>query len=130
MVARGLTLVETIVATSLLALVLLALLNLLPASLASMRRAEHQLRAEQIAQEHLEKVRELPFEKLALGPFNPAPAVETAGGVRFTPALEIYALPGSDPNLLRRLRVSVTWEFQGRHHQMSQETYRAHVRRP
>jgi len=130
MVGRGLTLVETIVATSLLALVLLALLNLLPASLASMRRAEHQLRAEQIAQEHLEKVRELPFEKLTLGLLNPAPAAETASGVSFTPAVEIYALPGSDPDLLRRVRVKVSWEFRGRHHQLSQETYRAHVRRP
>lgn len=128
--SRGLTLGETIIASCLLGLVMLAVFNLFPASLFAMRQAEQQIRADQLAQEILETTRHKPFEQLSVGRPDPGPAPEEAAGVRFTPTLEIYQVAGADPDLILRLRVSVQWKFRGRDLRVSQETYRTHVRRP
>lgn len=128
--SRGLTLGETIIASCLLGLVMLAVFNLFPASLFAMRQAEQQIRADQLAQEILETTRQKPFEQLIVGRPDPQPAPEEAAGVRFTPTLEIYQVAGADPDRIVRLRVSVQWKFRGRDLRVSQETYRTHVRRP
>jgi Tfp pilus assembly protein PilV len=128
--SQGLSLGETIIASCLLGLVILAVFNLFPASLFAMRQAEQQIRADQLAQEILETTRQKPFEQLAVGRPDPQPGAEEAAGVRFTPTLQIYQVAGADPDLLLRLRVSVDWKFRGRDQHVFQETYRSHVRRP
>ena len=124
------SLAETILASCILGLVVLAIFNLLPGSLLAMRQAEHQIRAQQLAQELLEKTRERPFEELLVGRPTPQPLPEDAAGVTFTPALEIYQIPATDPDLIKRIRVTVDWRFRGMTRQVSQETYRVYVRRP
>lgn len=126
----ALTLAETIIASCLLGLVVLAIFNLLPASLMTMRQAEHQIRADQIAQEALEIHRQLPYENLAVGMPATQPAPVTEAGVTFRPALEIYQVPSTNVDRILRIRVVVEWRFRGLTKRVSQETYRANVRRP
>lgn len=126
----GLTLAETIIASCLLGLVVLAIFNLLPTSLMAMRQAEQQIRADQIAQETLELARQLPYEDLAVGMPAPQPAAVHEAGVVFTPAVEIYQVSGTQVDEILRIRVVVDWRFRGLDKRVSQETYRANVRRP
>ena len=127
---RGLTLIETIIASCLLGLVILGVFTLLPSSLIAVRSAEHRIRADSLAQEWLEKLREKPFENLALGPLAPQPPAETWAGVTFHTSVEVYQPPAADVDLLKRMRVTVNWNFRGLARQVSQETYRVNVRRP
>lgn len=127
---RGLTLIETIIASCLLGLVILGVFTLLPSSLVAVRSAEHRIRADALAQEWLETLRERPFEKLTLGALSPQPAAQDWVGVTFRTQVEVYQLPAADVDLLKRIRVTVNWKFRGLERQLTQETYRVNVRRP
>lgn len=62
---RGLSLIETILAASILSLVIMILFNLYPATMVAVRRAEHRLQASGWAQSLLEDARGMPFSSLA-----------------------------------------------------------------
>lgn len=127
---RGLTLVETIVASCLLGLVVLGIFTLLPSSLVAIRSAEHRIRADASCQEWLEILRQRPYENLSVGPLSPQPPDQEYAGVTFQTRAEIYKLPSAPVDEIKRLRVCVRWSFRGQGRQVSQETYRVNVARP
>ncbi len=127
---RGLTLAETILASCLLSLVVLAVFNLLPSALFAMRHGEQRIYADSLCGQWLEKLRQVPFEKLTVGPYLPDPAEEVVNGLSYITRLEVYQIPGREVDRLKRIRVVVQWHFRNKDRQISQETYRANVRRP
>lgn len=62
---RGFTLVEILVASTLLGVAFFAILNILPGSLAGMRHAHHLLCASDVAQRVMEQQRAVPFDSIA-----------------------------------------------------------------
>lgn len=95
---RGLSLLETVVATFLFLLVVMLVVNLFPSSLFSLQQAELKQRAERLAQSRLNEVRVKKFSSLT--PTALAPEDE------FTSRLDVLPYPGSN---LKILRVTVEW---------------------
>ncbi|MFN8608981.1 MAG: hypothetical protein U0931_15715 [Vulcanimicrobiota bacterium] len=127
---RGVTLAETILASCLLGLVMLALFNLLPGGLFAIRQGEQRIYADSLAAAWLEDLRQAPYENLNSGVYLPDPADQTVNGVTYQTRIEIYQIAGHELDRIKRIRVVVGWRFGSRDRQISQETYRANVRRP
>lgn len=123
----GLTLVETILALSLLSVLLILLLNLFPTSLRAVRQSEQRLLATGLARSLLEEQTARPFASLTPGPL-PALPERTLEKTSFQPALEIFQPPDSDPRYLRGIRATVSWLEGGRDNEVVQEVWVSSVR--
>lgn len=118
----GLTLAETIIASCLLGLVVLAMFNLLPMSIVATRKTEHQLRGDQLAEQAIQEKLEADFATLPTT-LQTFPPVEEAG-VTFESFLQVY---NDDPPLLKRIRCVVRWRFADRQREVIHEVYRVDV---
>lgn len=105
---RGETLLELTAAIGLLSLVLFALLTVVPGSFFTMPKAEHQLGANQRAEDIL--------NQLAAGPFSAlAPGTQTLESFRLEDGTVVSALleiqKGDPPlaELLRKVTVTLRW---------------------
>ncbi|MBI3928912.1 MAG: type II secretion system protein [Armatimonadetes bacterium] len=105
--SRGFSLLEMILALTLVLTVVMMVLNLLPSSRATVVRSEHQLQADNLAQTVLAEQMAMPFSALVLGE-HPLDA-RSIGGATFTPSLEIFQVDGRDTLRLKGLRVTVAW---------------------
>ncbi|MEW6277820.1 MAG: hypothetical protein AB1758_04285 [Candidatus Eremiobacterota bacterium] len=123
----GFTVAETILSAFVLSVVLMALFNIFPSSAMAARTGELQIRADSIAQGHLERLRARPFGSLAIGPVALSPASEKHSGVTFTSEAEVLRLdslnPPADPDRLKAARVTVRWTFRGRGYRAVHETW-------
>lgn len=119
---RGFTLIETILATFILSLITMAVFNIFPSSVMAVKRGEMELQADSIAQQYLEECRAQPWEELVVGPAVALPQVTSAGTV-FRPRLRVLAVPGSDVNHLRAVRVTVDWTHSAKSHSMVRESW-------
>jgi hypothetical protein len=106
---RGLSLLETVFASGLLAGVVFFLLNLYPASALAVRRTQDHMQADQIAQTIISQQQAMPFSKVV----TPASQMDEVvyGNTHYKPVLEVFTVPGTDPNVLKRVRVTITWEW-------------------
>lgn len=116
---RGLSLLETVVATFLFTLVVVLVMNLFPSSLFSLQQAELKQRAERLCQSRLNEQRVKKFSSHTLNSTTPL-AVEEWEGHRLTPALEVLPHPGTE---LKILRVSVTWKERNQTRKVSREVW-------
>lgn len=66
---RGFTLIETIFATFIISVVIVAIFDLFPSSMVAIKRSEMQIEANDIAQSVLEDMRAVPFDSLT--PYSP-----------------------------------------------------------
>ena len=123
--SRGFSITETLLAATVLGLVLFALLDLLPGTALAARRAEHSLEAVTLAQSMLDTLRATPFAELepfkgtgwrggsdalaALCPTQPWPRPAAEDGVALVARCRIDPVAGSDSEVLLRLAVSVRW---------------------
>jgi prepilin-type N-terminal cleavage/methylation domain-containing protein len=107
-VKRGVTLIESILALSLLSVLLIVLLNLFPSSMRAVRQAEERQAAHALASSLLEQQAALPFASLTPGPPRDLPP-QTIDKVRFESTLEVFRVPDSEEKFLRGLRVVVLW---------------------
>jgi Tfp pilus assembly protein PilV len=107
---------ETLFAFFIISLVLLALFNLFPTSLLSIRQANDRVQAANLAQDLLNWARIQPFP-----PALPTPSPVTVDGILYTPRVDVSPVRGHDPKRLLNVRVTVTWEMQGRHQELVQE---------
>lgn len=103
------SLAETVMATAFLATVMIVLLNLFPAAWLAIRHAEQRFAGHTLARSLAEEQVAGGFAQLALTAGTKLPEQERAG-VKMQPTLRIAEVPGSDPTLLRSVRVTVEWE--------------------
>lgn len=101
---RGVTLIESMIALSLLSVLLVVVLNLFPTSMRAIRQTEERQAATDLACSLLEKQAARPFTEL-----TPAPPVELPAEGDFRPTLEVFRVPDSQEDFLRGLRVTVRW---------------------
>lgn len=117
---RGLSVAETIVAGSLLCLLLIAVLNLFPTALTTVGYSKDRTRAAGLAQDALELVASRPFSTLAVGVQDVSPLPLPAGT---NLEVVIEEVPGHLPEYLLNVRSTVTWNYQGRPRICRQELY-------
>ena len=97
---------------ALLGLVIVLLLNLFPSSIAAVRLGEQRYRAQTMASSLLEQKMSVPFSQLLVGTRVTLP-VQQFEGVDYQSRLEVDKVTGSDPAVLRSVRVSVEWTVRG-----------------
>lgn len=108
---RGVSLVEVIVAVSLLSLVGVFVLNILPTSALAVRQAEHRVAAVQLCQSLLAEAALEPFDSLAMGE-QALPPLTLDDQVVLKPVRQVMAVAGpqpEDPDQVRRVRIVVRW---------------------
>lgn len=119
---------ETVFASGLLAGVVFMLFNLYPASALAVRRSQDRLQADQLAQTYIALYQAEPFSHLdtlqAQSPRTLPEVSVTGTNTRFTPMLEVLYAPGDgDRNLLRTLRVTISWNWVRGAQSVTQEIY-------
>lgn len=123
---RGLTMVETIVAATVLSLILMSVLTLLPGAMALVERNKQTNVATYLAHDLLEGQAARPFPTLTLGTETlpdtlvPAPYKATA---------TISAVDGYTVERLKSIKVRVEWPYKDRTLLVEQELYVHAVRR-
>ena len=115
---RAFSLIEVLVAMTLLTLALLFLLPLLPQGLASQRKAQNRSIALQIALEELESTRRSPSRPV-VGREKIAP--RALSGVVFEGSREIRPVSGFDPEDLLEIETEVHWTERGQSLQVVQK---------
>jgi len=125
---RGLSLLETVFASGLLAGIVFMLFNLYPASALAVRRSQDRLQADQLAQTYIALYQAEPFSHLETiqgqSPLS-LPEVSIEGtNTHFKPMLEVLYGPGdSNREVLRLLRVTVRWDWVRGPQSITQEIY-------
>ena len=110
---RGHTLVETLVALGLVALLVLLVWDLLPTGFAATRQAGREAQAEALVAGLLEEYRAKPFEDLEPGTVRPEPI--EAGGGRGAPVVRNpRGAGGARGGRAGHAGVEVSWTWQGR----------------
>jgi prepilin-type N-terminal cleavage/methylation domain-containing protein len=106
---KGFTLIETLIAVAVLAVMLLTLISVFIYGYGAVARARQTALATVIAQEEMEAIRALPFDQIAaLGStFSHAKLTSLLGGLG---VLAVEAGPGVD---IKKVSVSVLWTFRG-----------------
>jgi len=112
---KGHSLLELIVCITLLALIVTFLLNLLPNSLAMLRQAENRNQASKLARSLLEQAAAQPFSQLNIN------TTSQSSYDPFNTTFSIWAVPNSDPNYLKDLRVTVQWQERGGPRSLTQD---------
>jgi len=125
---RGLSLLETVFASGLLAGVVFMLFNLYPASALAVRRSQDRLQADQLAQTYIALYQAEPFSHLdtiqSKSPLKLAEVGVEGTNTRFKPMLEVLYGPGdSNREVLRMLRVTISWDWVRGAQSVSQEIY-------
>ena len=116
---RGLTLIEVLIASAILAVGLLALLSAFPIGYVDVNVSGGQSKAAAYAQQMLEQLKNQPFTP---GPINQTDTPE-AGYIR---TWAITQEPGTNtPNRLARIQVTVAWTQGDRPQTVTFETMRA-----
>ena len=118
---RGFTLLETLVCGFLISCVLLAVAGLFAGSARALRHVSNQAQAGSLATQALERCRALGCSRLNMGTMPLAPT--TLDGVEFRGLQEISAQPGTPSQLLKRVRVTVTWKYYNRPQQLVRESW-------
>lgn len=120
----GISLVETIFALGLVALVVILVVDLYPSAMATLRQAERQSVATNLASSVLDQEMALPFTQLTVGS-QTLPA-QVTDGITYTPRVEIFnyqpaVTPAVDSNRLIGVRVIVDWEYRKVHRTLVRE---------
>lgn len=128
---RGVTLIETVVAATLLSLGILVALSLLPATHALTNRGRFRIYALSLAQSLIEEQRQRPWGSISSLPYtySPEPTVMQGTGTVFTPSVEVLAVPGQSSDQLRKVRVTVNWKERTGSQQVQHESTLARVPR-
>jgi len=123
----GFSILETILALGLVALVFFAVMEVIPGALFLVRGQERQQAAEDLARLLLEEQSARPWAELPVGSAQEFPE-RTREGIRYRPRLAVRAVAGQPAELSRSLRLSVRWEYRGQAHEVSRELLMHHLR--
>lgn len=120
---HGIGIAEAVLGAALLALVLIATLNIFPSALALVGRARSESQARNIAQSLLEESSSRPFHTLATGR---SPQQAPTG---FEAHLEVSEVDGIAPERLKRVAAEVTFSTRNGPRKVREEVYVHSVRR-
>lgn len=125
------SLIETTVGGTLIALAVVVAISALPATTILTNRGRFRVHALELAQSALEQQRARPWSSLPAPPAQVAlPKLTLEGtGTVFSPVLSVTEVSGYDPQTLRRLTVTVTWEERSALQQVQHESMVARVPR-
>jgi len=112
------TFLENIVAFTLTALALVALMALLNTGMFLGTRSEHQIHAEQIVQQ-LQEAYAQDLAKLGDGVYPLAAVSDSVQGIDYRPRLRIGTYSNDPKAPVRSLEVTVDWDFKGKAFQRS-----------
>lgn len=115
---RGLSLMEVVVTTSILAMVFMLVANLFPTSFMALRTSGQRMEAESLAASLLEDYRSRPHSQLPVG-LDVSPQTEGPYQAR----VRVMAVSGEDPNYLVEIRVEVSWSDKVGSHQTLLSSY-------
>ncbi|MCW5867666.1 MAG: hypothetical protein KIS61_10415 [Candidatus Eremiobacteraeota bacterium] len=113
---RAFTLVENLLAFTLISLVLILLLNLFPSSMATVRKSEQRYKALTLAGNRLEEQTAMPFSKLVLDSSEHHPVDD------YQVQTEVLAIDGEDKAWLKLIRVTVSWKYRDQSRKVVRET--------
>lgn len=127
----GISLIETVVAATLLSIATLIALGALPSLVMTSQRARSRVQALQIAQSLIDQERSHPWRLVPYLPFKaPQKAQKMEGtSTEFEPVVELQSVSGYDPQHLRRLVVTVQWKERQQIYRVQQETMVSNVPR-
>ncbi|MGE0493602.1 MAG: prepilin-type N-terminal cleavage/methylation domain-containing protein [Vulcanimicrobiota bacterium] len=115
---RGLSLMEVVVTTSILAMVFMLVANLFPTSFMALRTSGQRMEAESLAASLLEDYRSRPYSQLPVGlDVSPQASGSYQARVRVVP------VSGEDPTYLVELQVEVRWADKVGSHQTHLSSY-------
>ncbi len=119
---------ETVASCFIMGLVLIACFNLFPSSMYALKQGESALVAEQEAQTWLEVYRNEKFDTLQanLGIHNLGTNI--VNGITYTSAIDIQDAPGTRSDLVKQLRVTISWRFQSKDRSLVRECWLSRVR--
>ena len=126
--ARGLTLAEMIVSLTLLTLLLVAVVNLFPSSMANVRLIRTSQLARTAAQNQVETLASQPFNSLQVGTTNEE-TQKLSDGQLVRLKTSITAVSGYEPKRLKRIRCEAEWYSRTRPQTAVQELYVNSIRR-
>jgi hypothetical protein len=107
--ARGFNLLETVVASAVLITVMFMLFSLYPSSALALRRSQDHLQADQLALSLIAEQQALPFKTLTTP--TEALADVVMEGTTYHRQVEIFSLSGRDPDVIKGVRVTVSWRW-------------------
>ena len=122
----GLSLAETILAATVMSMVLLAVLTFLPGAMALVEKNKQTNIANYLAHDTLEGLAARPFPTLTLGPQDLAWA---AIPQPYTATATVSTVDGYTPERLKRVEVTIGWPSRNRTLTVKQELYVHAVRR-
>jgi len=128
MTRRGLSLLETILALSLVSLVLILVISLFPDTLLAIRRSEQTVQADQWAQTLLEYEMARPFDELVPGSVY-APPDRQIGATVYRGSTRIFAVPDARGDLIKGINVTVAWDHGGKSHQSEYQCLVSNIER-
>lgn len=112
---RGLSIMESVLALSLVSLVLILVVSLFPDTLLAIRRSEQTVQADQWAQTLLEYEMARPFPELVAGAVY-SPPDRQMGATTYHGTTRIFAVPSTRGDLVKGVNVTVSWEHGGKSH--------------
>lgn len=126
---RGMTLTETILATFLVSLVIMAIFQMLPASALASKKAECKIQACSLAAAALDGQMARGFTALAQqqGVELELPD-QDCGGVTYHTTVTVTDTPHARPTLVKVVRCRVDWNFGGQDFTTTQEAWLSVVR--
>ena len=122
------SLVEVIVALTMMALITIFVANLFPAINLTIKRNENRLQADTIAASILDHESARPFGELVVGPAIPLVVVEREG-TKFSPELEIFEVGGADLSNVIGVRVKIRWQERGGQREVVHENWVPNITR-
>lgn len=124
---RGLSTTETIFSLFVVTLLVVLVLNLFPATMLGIRRNEHRLQAEEVAQSTLDQYQVKAFDELVLG--NTALPSVRLQNFEYTVAVRVSEDTVQPSDRLRNIKVTVGWVHRGKTEQLSRDVWRTDVAR-
>lgn len=100
---------ETLIGIFLLALLILVVFNMFPTTVLANRQGSERLQAVTVAQSALAEARSRPFDQLFVGTVETLPIRKTRG-TQYSSELRVLAPDEGDPDRLKVLEVTVTWQ--------------------
>jgi hypothetical protein len=126
--SSGLSLTETVVALFLASMLVVVLVNLFPSAVAAMRTSEAKAQAVDLTESLLAEQKARPFSELVPGPATTLDPVKR-GPIVLQPRLQIFEIPGRNPDYLRGARVTVSWKTSRQTREVSQEVWLARIKK-
>lgn len=125
---RGLSLMEVVLATSVLGLVAMMIFQIYPTSFVAVQAGRHRMEAEGWADSLLEQERGAAFGSLVVGSERYPERLVVGDGTVYTACLRVKSVDGLQTERLVAIEAEVSWKDGTGEHRIVMETYVAKLR--